>query len=163
MRSDPHVRPGARKRLANSSVPAVKLWHDDVRTPPEGWVWARTNAAARELLETGLVTECSLDHDLGFHDVLRPDDPESLPKVVRPHELSEETGLDLVNWMVATGCVPAKVTIHSWNADGATAMAATLIASGHPCALAPYVQRGPSPTHAASGILARQKSASADF
>jgi hypothetical protein len=141
----------------------VKLWHDDVRPAPEGWVWARTNSSAKSLLETRLVTECSLDHDLGFHDVLRPDDPKSLAKVVRPHGRTEETGLDLVNWMVATGCVPAKVTIHSWNRDGATAMAASLIASGHPCVLAPYVQRAPSPAHAASGVVARQKSASADF
>ena len=134
----------------------MKLWHDDMRPPPEGWVWARTNAAAQELLETGLVTECSLDHDLGFHDVLRPDEPESLTTVAHLRGRTEETGLDLVNWMVATGRVPATVTIHSWNPDGATAMAASLIASGHPCAIAPYVQRAPNPTHAASGVLARQ-------
>ena len=133
----------------------MKLWHDDVRPPPEGWVWARTNAVAKELLETGSVTECSLDHDLGFHDVLRPDDPESLAKVVRPHGLTEETGLDLVNWMVATGCVPAKVTIHSWNPDGATVMAASLIASGHPCAIAPYVAAARAPVRRKRGLSCR--------
>ena len=117
----------------------MKLWHDDVRPPPDGWIWARTNAAAKALLEMAVVSECSLDHDLGFHDVLRPDDPGSVTEVASPGERTDETGLDLVNWMVGTGRVPAKVTIHSWNPDGATAMAASLIASGHPCTIAPYV------------------------
>ena len=80
-----------------------------------------------------------LDHDLGFHDVLRPDDPGSLADMPHPRERTEETGFDLVCWMVATGCVPATVTIHSWNPDGAAAMAAQLIAWGQPCTIAPHI------------------------
>ncbi len=120
----------------------MKLWHDDVRPPPEGWVWARTNAEAIALLETASVTECSLDHDLGFHDALRPDDPESLAEVSH-RRVTDETGLDLVDWMVAAGRVPAKVTIHSWSDDGARAMAASLIAGGYHCTIAPYVATAP--------------------
>lgn len=43
----------------------MKIWLDDIRTPPEGWEWARTAQEAIALLETGNVEEISLDHDLG--------------------------------------------------------------------------------------------------
>lgn len=49
-----------------SDEPPIRLWHDDVRPPPRGWVWVRTNDDARAILQTGRVIEASLDHDLGY-------------------------------------------------------------------------------------------------
>jgi hypothetical protein len=45
----------------------IRLWHDDVRPPPDdSWTWARTNDAAKAVLEAHPVCEISLDHDLGY-------------------------------------------------------------------------------------------------
>ncbi len=43
----------------------MKLWVDDLRTPPDGWAWAKTSAEAIGMLTDHAVTEPSLDHDLG--------------------------------------------------------------------------------------------------
>jgi hypothetical protein len=44
----------------------VKVWLDDEREAPEGWVHVRTPEEAIELLRAGEVEELSLDHDLGL-------------------------------------------------------------------------------------------------
>ena len=44
----------------------MKLWLDDVRKPPKGWVWAINYDEAVSHLMTGEVVEISLDHDLGM-------------------------------------------------------------------------------------------------
>lgn len=58
----------------------MKLWVDDIRTPPDDtWVWAKTSAEAIHLLENRLVAGfpwlppslMSLDHDLGGDDTTR--------------------------------------------------------------------------------------------
>jgi hypothetical protein len=43
----------------------VKVWLDDERPAPDGWVHVRTARDCIAVLETGGVTELSLDHDLG--------------------------------------------------------------------------------------------------
>lgn len=49
------------------------LWIDDLRTPPEGWVWAKTSAEAIELLsaQDERFDFISFDHDLGGDDTSR--------------------------------------------------------------------------------------------
>lgn len=42
-----------------------KLWLDDIRPEPVGWVRAKTASQAVILLATGTFGEISLDHDLG--------------------------------------------------------------------------------------------------
>lgn len=42
-----------------------KLWLDDERPEPEGWVRAKTAGHAIMLLVSGTFDEVSLDHDLG--------------------------------------------------------------------------------------------------
>jgi hypothetical protein len=119
----------------------MKLWHDDVRPPPDdSWdLWARTNDAARDFLASGVVTECSLDHDLGMDEIELPDDVDEALDILADHQRrASETGLDLVNWMVTMNIVPAKVTIHSWNPSGAANMAARLNRYGHNCFISPY-------------------------
>jgi hypothetical protein len=44
----------------------VKVFLDDVRPAPEGWVRARTPEEVIELLRSGRVEALSLDFDLGF-------------------------------------------------------------------------------------------------
>ena len=77
----------------------MKLYLDDEREAPEGWVRVRWPEEAIELLKTGHVTEVSLDHDLG-------DDERG-------------TGYDVVLWIeeaVATGgFVPPLIVVHSAN------------------------------------------------
>ena len=44
----------------------MKLWMDDIRTPPEGFqLWAKDYDDAITLLRTKRVTFVSFDHDLG--------------------------------------------------------------------------------------------------
>lgn len=109
----------------------MRLWHDDIRPAPEGWVWARTNDQAKnillaaKILRTVVITECSLDHDLGLHDFTEAE-IEADPEILFMAGESSETGLDLANWMAETGNLPPKIRIHSWNPDGAKRMAAAL-------------------------------------
>jgi hypothetical protein len=76
----------------------IKVYLDDVRPIPDGWVGARWPEEVIEYLKQGKVLELSLDHDLG-------DD--------------ERTGYDVLCWMeeeVAFGDFnPPKITIHTSN------------------------------------------------
>ena len=88
----------------------MKLYLDDEREAPEGWVRVRWPEEAIELLKTGKVTDLSLDHDLG-------DDERG-------------TGYDVVLWIeeaVATGgFVPPRMVVHSANAPARAKMEAGL-------------------------------------
>ncbi|WP_224240146.1 cyclic-phosphate processing receiver domain-containing protein [Hyalangium gracile] len=79
----------------------MKVYLDDERATPAGWVAARWPEDAIALLQTGQVTDISLDHDLG-------DDLHG-------------TGYDVLCWIeeaVATrGFVPPRISIHSANAS----------------------------------------------
>lgn len=46
----------------------MKVWLDDERPAPVGWICARTVREAIRLLATEQVEEMSLDHDLGDFD-----------------------------------------------------------------------------------------------
>lgn len=134
----------------------MRLWHDDVRPAPPGWVWARTNEEAKHHLLTDKVKEASLDHDMGYNgpppgpcEVCNGtgkfwSQPYGSPgesyapcaacdgdgfiggDVLYIAGTSEETGLRLVEWMIETGNVPPRITIHSWNPFGAEQMAKKL-------------------------------------
>lgn len=126
----------------------MKLWHDDCRVPPDdSWVWARTNEDAKRHLLTNKVAECSLDHDLGLHDLEVPEDEEERLQMTLLRGASSVTGLELVHWMVETGHVPPVVRIHSWNPDGAAAMAARFNRYGYDCIVEPFV-----PYHLRGGV-----------
>lgn len=43
----------------------MRLYVDDLRSAPDGWVLARTVDEAVSVLRSGQVTEMSLDYDLG--------------------------------------------------------------------------------------------------
>lgn len=106
----------------------VKLWHDDVRPAPEGWVWATNNKSAQMILEVRAVSECSLDHDLGAEG----------SSIFTKGSSPDGTGYDLVKWMIENDCVPQKITIHSWNVVGAERMAKALQDAGHSPIVKPF-------------------------
>lgn len=85
--------------LSDQHPIAVRIYLDDERATPEGWVRVYWPDEAIALLETGNVAEISLDHDLG-------DDERG-------------TGYDVIAWIeeaVATrGFVPPIVRVHSAN------------------------------------------------
>lgn len=112
----------------------MNLWHDDLRLPPDGWVWARTNDDAKKMLKTGAVEAISLDHDMGLHEVdpaiAERDDQSGYTHYVGH---AEDNGLRLVEWMVENQLVPPVVTIHSWNVDGAKRMYLHLNEHGYDC------------------------------
>lgn len=99
---------------------SVKLWHDDVRPAPEGWVWARTNQEAIKILMDEEVTHISLDHDLGNHDC-EPGTCDVAPGSGMPQK-GEETGFHLVEWMIATNHIPGWIRVHAWNPSGGDRM-----------------------------------------
>jgi len=81
----------------------VKVWLDDRRPAPTGWVHVRTPEEAIDLLRGGEVEELSLDHDLGLDVGAR-----------------ERTGYDVLLWLeaeVAAGRMspPAVLRVHSGN------------------------------------------------
>jgi hypothetical protein len=47
----------------------IKVYLDDERLPPVGWVRAKTSQTAINLLSLGIVEEISLDHDLGDEEI----------------------------------------------------------------------------------------------
>lgn len=118
----------------------LRVWHDDIRPAPEGWVWVRTNEAARQILSDPaiMVAEISLDHDLGL-DYFTEEEIADNPELTNARGDAGETGLDLARWMCETGHVPATVKIHSWNPDGARAMSRLFNENGHTCFLAPFM------------------------
>ena len=80
----------------------MKVFLDDVREAPAGWIRCRTPDEVIVLLETGDVEELSLDHDLGLIEAER-----------------EATGYDVLTWIerqVATaGFRPPEMYVHSAN------------------------------------------------
>lgn len=85
----------------------MKVYLDDERAHPAGWVRTYWPDEAILLLKTGRVTELSLDHDLG-------DD-------------SRGTGYDVLLWLEAAVILsgftpPERIVIHSANASAWTKM-----------------------------------------
>ena len=85
----------------------MRVWLDDLREAPPGWVRVRTPEETIALLKTSDVTEISLDHDLGLVDGER-----------------ERTGYDVLLWLereVAEGrwALPLpEIRVHSANPVG---------------------------------------------
>ena len=90
----------------------MKVFLDDERSTPEGWVRVYWPDEAIALLQTGQVTEISLDHDLG-------DD-------------ARGTGYDVVLWVEEAvhlhGFVPPRMHVHSANSAARVRMLAGIAA-----------------------------------
>lgn len=85
----------------------MKVFLDDERPTPAGWTAARWPDEVIALLETGQVTDVSLDHDLG-------DD-------------ARGTGYDVIVWIeevvAIRGFVPPRIFVHSANPTARQRMA----------------------------------------
>ncbi len=90
----------------------MRVYLDDERPTPEGWTRVYWPGEAITLLETGLVEEISLDHDLG-------DD-------------AQGTGYDVIVWIeeavALRGFNPPKITVHSANPSAREKMLAGISA-----------------------------------
>lgn len=88
----------------------MKVYLDDERETPAGWIRVYWPDEAIELLKTGGVTEISLDHDLG-------DDERG-------------TGYDVLLWLeeqvVVNGMVPPEMRVHSANSSAREKMEAAI-------------------------------------
>ncbi len=86
----------------------MRVFLDDERTTPEGWIRVYWPSEAIALLQTGEVEELSLDHDLG-------DDERG-------------TGYDVVLWIEEAVAlhqfIPPKMTVHSANTSARDKMLA---------------------------------------
>jgi hypothetical protein len=86
----------------------MRVFLDDERGTPEGWIRVYWPDEAIALLESGQVNELSLDHDLG-------DDVRG-------------TGYDVVLWIeeavALRGFKPPKITVHSANSSARDKMIA---------------------------------------
>lgn len=119
----------------------VKLWHDDVRVPPdESWVHVRTNADAKMILGRIKVDEISMDHDLGGAHLDLTDDEIDWDFVKMD---GDETGVDLAVWMAKNDCCPAKITIHSMNSVGADNIQNAFLNNNHHITNSPVVYKVP--------------------
>lgn len=90
----------------------MRLYLDDERETPEGWARVHWPDEAIALLQTGEVTELSLDHDLG-------DD-------------ARGTGYDVVLWIeeavALRGFKPPRIVVHSANSSARIKMEAGIAA-----------------------------------
>lgn len=97
----------------------MRVWLDDVRPAPEGWIATRWPDEVIALLRTGEVTELSLDHDLG-------DDERG-------------TGYDVVLWIEEAvaihGFSPPRIRVHSANSVARERMEAAVASIVHLVAL----------------------------
>jgi len=81
----------------------IKLWVDDVREAPDGWMGIMNPIVALQILKLGNVVELSLDHDLGE---------------------DRQTGYDIICWLesqlfMGYPCfVPRDIRCHSANPVG---------------------------------------------
>lgn len=84
----------------------MKVYLDDLRIAPDGWVRAYWPEEVIELLKTGQVDEISLDHDLG-------------DAINTPREGKERTGYDVLLWIeraiVLEDFKPPVIHIHTAN------------------------------------------------
>ena len=109
----------------------LKIWLDDSRPAPAGWLRVTTVPSAQRLLEAGLVLEISLDYDLGWcaECLTRGDHLKRTGARHCPHML---TGYDLVAWMANTGYWPKHPpVVHSGNLDGGARMLGVIARQWH--------------------------------
>ena len=94
----------------------MKLWLDDIRHAPEGFIRAHTANEAIGLLKTARFSVVSLDHDLCLAHYA------GIPTETK-------TGHDVVLWMIRHRVWPSLVQVHSTSPYGGARMMEALIAN----------------------------------
>ena len=106
----------------DSAEEPIRLWLDDHRPAPDDWLHITNVQAAQRLLARGVVTEVSLDHDLGACLECR-ELPEYRVGTVYDNCPHVPSGYDLCIWMARTGHWPPNPpVVHSGNIEGAARM-----------------------------------------
>lgn len=97
---------------------SMKVWLDDVRPAPDGWVLAKNYNEAITLLESGRVIEIDLDYDLNLVEVAT----QVSGLAIARSDAGQRTGYDVARWIedaVANGRIPKPVMhCHSVNPVG---------------------------------------------
>lgn len=105
-----------------------RLWLDDMRPAPDGWLWVKNIEDAKRYLAAGQVECASLDHDLGacatcMNGCTPEQWLESTGYRSMPNCEHFGTGYQLVCWMEETGHWPLdKPRVHSANPAGRARM-----------------------------------------
>lgn len=95
--------------MVGGKAVTTKLWVDDERPAPEGWIWSKNSLDAINELHKGWpkpIDEMSLDHDLGGDDTTRRvvlwlcENPDYWPPVVRVHS-ANPVGREWLEGMIA--------------------------------------------------------------
>lgn len=102
----------------------MKLWVDDIRKEPEGWMRAHSVTEAIRLLDTFEATEVSLDHDISMK--VSVGTKEAGYSEPRPFA-SNETYEPVARFIAARYTPPLKIMIHTANPAGAERMASILV------------------------------------
>jgi hypothetical protein len=107
----------------------IRIWLDDNRPAPEGWVHARNIEQVQVRLLHNRVEELSLDFDLDNPACPACDfkcgyrDDTGCKNNCACHSNGAKNGLDLVKWMVSWRIWPKhKPVVHSMNGEGAEKM-----------------------------------------
>jgi hypothetical protein len=124
--SNPIARASFLRQRRERGVETIRLYLDDLRSPPDDtWTLARTAAEAWRLLLTHEVEAASLDYELNVCATCTPDERTEGSEIVVQATLERvclqgcrcdchETGLDVVNWMAESGLWPRfKPAVHS--------------------------------------------------
>jgi hypothetical protein len=123
---------GTRRHRPCCVAARMKLWVDDHRAAPRGWRGVRSVAAAKVYLEQGLVTDISLDHDMGACPACTARGRHRgrmtrLGNTFYDYCSHVPSGYDLCLWMEQTGRWPrGSVRVHSANPAGARRMLAVI-------------------------------------
>ena len=132
----------------------MKLWLDDERPAPEGWVWVKTAAEAIRALadqDCEFITHMSFDHDLAdvhydywyvAHHPGASGFSEEVRSEARELAAREKTGYDVLLWMAEHNVWPTEACyVHSHNSVGAERMVGVINRYGpysEKCQWTPY-------------------------
>jgi hypothetical protein len=137
--ANPIARAAFLRQRRERGATTIKLYLDDVRSPPDDtWTVARTAAEAWRLLLAHEVECASLDHDLGICPTCTPGERHEGAEIVVMASLEaicgkgcrcdcHATGYDFVKWMAESGLWPQfKPAVHSANPVGKSNMLAVI-------------------------------------
>ena len=109
----------------------MKLWVDDVRPAPPGWVWVQAAKGAKIVLANCKVEEISLDHDMP-NDMMHRMATRLGGCPIDWGECDCETGYNVACFIekrAHEGIKPPKWRVHSSNPSGAYRMRQALTAA----------------------------------
>ena len=99
----------------------VKLYLDDYRTPPKGWIVVKNYNEFVDFIEkNGLPQQISFDHDLAeAHYPWSPETEPSFSKGFIDYAVyQEKTGYDCAQWLIDY-CHKNKLTLPKWTVHSA--------------------------------------------